>query len=235
MIFKWVLINHLFMSPIEGLREEEMPRERLIKNGPESLTDVELLAIILRVGTKGKNVLELSREIIDFFSTQIVSRKSYDELLEFNGIKKAKACQIVAIFELSRRLASRGIENSPIIGGSNDLFEIVKDDFNNLAIERVMVVFVNSKNKVLRKEFVSEGSISFSVVEPRAILKRAFSLNASGFFLVHNHPSGDFTPSYEDIEISLKMKRICKDLDLRFLDHVVVGDGYYSMFDNDVL
>lgn len=212
-----------------------MPREKLINIGAENLTDVELLAIILRVGSKGKNVIELSREILSKFSVPLVSRKTYNELLEFNGVNKAKACQIIAVFELSRRFNTKGIDAKIKINTSNDAYELVKSDFDSLQLEKVMCVFVDSKNKVIKKEFIGEGSINFCFIEPRKIIKQALIYNAYGFFLFHNHPSGDQTPSLEDINMTRKIKEITKKLDIHFLDHIVVGNDYYSFYDNNEL
>ena len=240
----FVGVNNLFivvfycevMGKIEGLLDEEMPREKLARFGPEVLTDVELLAIILRVGTKDKNVIEMSREIIEKFNVGLISRKTYEELLGFKGISKAKACQIVSVFELSRRFANKGIDKKVKLCNSRDVYDYVICDFDSLNIERVMAVFVDTKNQVIKKEFVFEGSINYSIVEPRDLIKRALSLDASGFFLIHNHPSGDTSPSEEDIFITKKIDGVCRDLNLRFLDHLVVGSGsFYSLFDNDIL
>jgi len=221
------------MSKINGLLKQEMPREKLIKHGPMTLNEIELLAIILRVGTKEKNVIELSREIISKFTTSIITRKTYDELLEIKGINKAKACQIVAVFELSRRLQTKGIEKKIQIQNSNDVYEITKEDFANLLNEKVIAIFVDTKNKIIKKEFISQGGLNFSIIEPREIIKKVLSLDASGFFLVHNHPSNDLTPSIEDLKITRKIKKICDKLQIRFLDHIIVGDGYYSIFANN--
>ena len=225
-----------FMSEIFGILKEEMPRERLIEFGPSALSEVELLAIILRVGTREKNVIELSREIISEFTSNVVSRKTYDELIKISGVKKAKACSIVAVFELSRRLYSKGLNVDKIcVKNSLDIYELVCGDFSGLLNERVMCVFVDVKNRVIKKEFVFEGGLNYSIIEPREIIKRVLALDASGFFLVHNHPSGDLSPSGDDISITIKIKGICDELNIRFLDHVIVGDGFYSLFDNDML
>ncbi len=224
------------MSKVQGLLDEELPREKLIKFGPQALTEVELLAIILRVGTKNKNVLELSREIIEKFSINLVSRKTYDELLEFRGINKAKATQIVSVFELSRRLSFNVIKKDVKITSSKHIFELTQQDFNSLTKERVIIVYVDSKNQVIKKDILFEGSINYSIIEPREIIKRVLSLDASGFFLLHNHPSGDTTPSQDDINITKKIKSICDKMNIRFLDHLIVSDNnYYSLYDSDNL
>lgn len=225
------------MSKIKGLLNEEMPREKLINFGPESLTQIELLAILLRVGTKNKNVIELSREILNKFNINQVSRKTYSELLEFKGIKQAKATQIVALFEFSRRLQiEKNKSNIKVkIKSSKDIYDNVCFDFSNLTIEKVMLILVDSKNQIIKKEFIHEGSINYSIIEPRNIIKKTLSYDAYGFFLVHNHPSGDITPSQEDKNITKKIKEICDKLNISFLDHIIVGNNYYSFFDNSLI
>ena len=220
-----------------NLLEEELPREKLIANGPETLTKVELLAILLRTGTKGKNVLELSREIIEKLGETQITRKTYEELLKFHGINKAKACQIVSVFELSRRLASNqtNSQTKTQIKNSDDIYNLIKHDFDALTHEKVMAIFVDSKNQIIKKEFIFEGGINYSIIEPRKVITKALYLNASGFFLAHNHPSGDTMPSEEDINITKKLKNISVQLNIRFLDHIIIGDEYYSLFENNLL
>lgn len=223
------------MPKIQGLMLEEMPREKLISSGPSNLTDVELLAIILRVGTKNKNVIELSREILSSFNVNLISRKTYYDLLGFRGVSKAKACQIVSVFELSRRLSSKGAERRIKLNNSSSVFDFVRMDFFGLSSEKVMAVFVDTKNQMICKEFVFNGTINYSIIETRDLIKKALSVDASGFFLIHNHPSGILEPSPEDIEVTNNIKSACKIFNLRFLDHLIISDvNYFSMYDSDV-
>jgi len=222
------------MSKIKDLLFEEMPREKLINLGPENLSDVELLAIILRTGTKKQNVIELSREILKTFQIDIISRKTYYELIKFGGIKKAKATQLVALFELVRRFSTKKSIKKIKITSSKDVYNHIKIDFDNLKLEKVMVLLVNSKNFIIKKEFISEGSLNYSIIEINTILKKIFLFDASGFFLIHNHPSGDTTPSKEDIEVTKKIFEITNKLNIRFLDHLIVGENYFSCYDNNI-
>ena len=219
------------MGEIKGLLKEEMPRERLFNFGPESLSEVELLAIILRTGTKDKNVVELSREILEKFDHRSLSRKSVEELLKFKGIKEVKATQIVAIFELARRFSAKKVENQVSISSSEEIYQLVKYDFDSLNIEKVMIVFVNTKNKVIKKEIIHEGTLNYSIFDIRKIIKKTLSYDASGIFLIHNHPSGDTNPSSEDVRVTKKISSLCAKLSIRFLDHIIVGDNYYSFYD----
>lgn len=224
------------MSQIKGMLKEEMPREKLLNFGPQNLTDVELLAIILRVGTKNKNVLELSREIIEKFQVNLVSRKTINELLEFKGISKAKASQIVSVFELARRFANKDINQKKIqLNSSSSIFEYIKPDLLHLTIEKVFVIFLDSKNQVIKKEQIFEGGLNYSLIEIRKIIKKSLDYNANSFFLVHNHPSGDSTPSKQDIQITNKLAEASELMSIKFLDHLVIGDDYFSFFDNNLM
>jgi len=222
------------MGKIKGLLDDELPREKLIKFGADNLTNVELLAIILRVGSKNCNVLELSREILTKFDISMISRKTYENLLEFRGISKAKACQIVSVFELSRRLKLKDSKQQQILNSSKEVYDLINIDFMALQIEKVMIILVDSKNKLIKSEFIFTGSINYSIIEPRLIIEKCLLYKASGFFLAHNHPSGDTTPSIEDIEITKKIKEISNKLNIRFLDHLIIGNNYFSMYDNDL-
>lgn len=223
------------MTKLKALREEEMPREKLSRFGPETLTQVELLAILLRTGTSQKNVLDLSREVLDKFSLDQVSRKTYLELINFKGIKHAKACQIIAAFEFARRLSSFNLEKKLSLCSSEDVYLYVKQDLSFLNHERVVCVFVDTKNQVIKKEILHEGSLNYSIIEPRKIIKRVLEYHASGFFLIHNHPSGDTTPSKQDIDVTRELYDVCLKLDIRFLDHLIIGDKFYSFFDNSLI
>lgn len=137
------------------------------------------------------------------------------------------------MFEISRRINQSEIKLDKIrIQNADDVYNIIKFDFMNLEIEKIMIVLVNSKNQVIKKEFIFEGSINFSYIDVRKVLKKVFDYNASGFFLIHNHPSGDSTPSNDDIEITTKIRDIALSLNVRFLDHIIVGNSIFSFFDD---
>lgn len=220
---------------IKGFLKSEMPRERLIKMGPEVLSDVELLAILLRVGTRDKNVIELSREILDKFDILQVSRKTYFEMIKFKGIGESKATQIIALFEFSRRIREDKFENKIKLNSSSNVYDYIKSEFIGLEFEIVIAVFVGVKNQVIKKEIISRGGINYSNIDKRELIKKALEYNASGLFLVHNHPSGDETPSSEDIKITKEIIEVFNIMQVKFLDHLIVGKEYYSMFDNDLI
>lgn len=223
------------MTTLRELLSDEKPREKIIALGPEALTTSELLAIILRTGTKKKNVLELSREVLQLYPLSVLSRKTVKDFEHVPGIKRAKATQLVALFELTRRFSIKEAGKKTIITCSEELFDLVKDDFRDLSIERIMVVLVNSKNHVMRKDFIFQGGIDYSVMDIRELLKIVLLNEASGFFVVHNHPSGDSTPSTQDIQVTKELASLCKGLRVRFLDHIIVGDHYFSFRDDGLL
>lgn len=220
------------MAHIKGLLKEEMPREKLQQKGPRALDEVELLAILLRVGTREKNVIELSREILSRFSLTQVSHKMFEELLQFKGVNAAKASQIVAAFEFARRLSVKENKNKIHFTSVKDIYNYVAAEMRHLPFEQVIVIYVDTKNALIKKELLHQGSINFSIIEPRKIIKKALDYHASGFFLIHNHPSGDSTPSKEDIQITQRVKQISQLLELRFLDHIIIGETYFSFHEN---
>lgn len=226
------------MSNFNQLIEDERPREKLIKLGPENLTQVELLAIILRVGTAKKDVIELSRDILKKFDIKLIPRKNFDELIKIDGIGIAKATQIVALFELARRFSNLKNKTSKKtkITSSKDIFDLIHSDFLQLKTENVMAIFTDSKNQIIKKEIISYGSINYSIIEPRKVIKKALELNCYGFILIHNHPSGNTNPSNEDINITKKIKNLSDKLGINLLDHLIVSDEkYFSLFDNNLI
>ncbi len=218
-----------------NIPKEERPIEKMIRHGAFYLTETELLSIIIRTGSKNRNVLELSREILLKYELGIISRKTYRELLSFKGISKVKASQIISVFELARRLSNRIEEEKIKILNSYSLFDYVQSDFYDSPTEKIMIVMVDTKNQVIRKEFISYGEIDYSVLDIRNLLKNIFTYDASGFFLIHNHPSGDLRPSRDDIEMTKKIKSACDMLNVRFLDHIIVSNtSYKSIIDMDI-
>ena len=221
---------------IKGLFDNEMPREKLINYGAENLTETELFAIILRTGNKNKNVIELSREIIEKIKNLNLTNITYHELLEINGINKAKASQIISVLEIAKRINNKTTSKKIKLKNSEDAYKIVKHEMQILKEEIVIALYTNNRNHIIKKEIISKGGINYSIIDQRIIIKKAILLGAAGFFLFHNHPSGDPTPSLEDKALTKKIKQSCKLFDIVFLDHIIIGDEcYYSMFDNDTL
>jgi len=211
-----------------NLNEEELPREKLISKGPENLTEVELLATLLRTGTKNKNVIELSRDILRIYPLNILTKKSYNELIKIKGINVSKATTLLASFELLKRVNNK---DKVRIKNTLSLFNYVKFDFLNEAREKLIVVFVDSKNYVIKKEVLFKGSKTSLQIDKKIILKKCFEYEAEGFFIIHNH-FGDVNPSVNDIEVTKDFLEYFSNLEIKFLDHLIVEtDNYSSVFD----
>ncbi|MCL6598482.1 RadC family protein [Alicyclobacillus macrosporangiidus] len=220
------------MSQGQGLsytwRGEDAPRERLLARGAQALRNDELLAVIFQSGTRQASVMELARRVLDrvdgvygLLDTEV------EELMAIPGIGRAKALQIAAAVELGRRIVRGPARSRLQIRSAEDAAEYVMDRLRHLKKEHFMVLHLDTKHCVIGEEVVSIGSLDASIVHPREIFKPAVKRSASAVLCVHNHPSGDPTPSPEDIAVT---KRLCQAgalLGIDMLDHIVVGDGRY--------
>ena len=216
------------------MNEESRPRERLIKYGVSSLSDQELLAIILKVGTKKRSVFELSNDILNELNT-IDDLKDYgiNWLLNIKGIGIAKACEVVASIEFGKRLFAKSVKEINKISCSEDVYSLMKYFLKDKKQEFFYCIYLNNKNVILERKLLFMGTVNRSVVHPREVFKYAYLSSASGIICVHNHPSGDINPSLEDIDFTKALISIGKIQDIPILDHIIVGrDKYYSMADN---
>ena len=209
--------------------QEEMPREKLVRYGKEHLTSVELLALLIKTGTKEKNVLQLSREILLTFTPQELLHITVEKISTIKGISTAKACEIVAVFELSKRIQEQ-IEYKVSFSSSQEIYEYVKHSMQHNMTEQMRVLYLNTKNKLIKDEVIAKGSIQFVHIDIRSIMRKTLDLHASSIILIHNHPSGDTTPSSADIEITTKVKQACEYFDIQLLDHIIVGNKEYTSF-----
>ncbi len=212
---------------IKDLPPAERPRERLIRHGSRALSNAELLAIILRTGTKQENVLSLAARILTEYSLKELAAASVSELRKIHGISDAKACQIAACFELARRLAEERGNDKPVVKSSGDAFMLLHPRLAQSRVEVFAGIYLNSKNRVLRLVEISTGGLEASVVKPREVFRIALEESASRVIVAHNHPSGDPEPSSEDIAITVALKRAGELLGVELLDHLIVGDGRY--------
>lgn len=210
---------------IKELPNTERPRERLIEYGPQSLSNAELLAIILRTGTKKSNVIDLAKRLLINYDLKSLSRLSIGDLKKNIGIGKAKACQIIASFELGRRIASNNNDNKPTMDNPEAVGKYFLPHIQILRQESFYCVYLNSKNWLLKSLLISTGGLNTNIVEPREIFRGAISENAAAIIFVHNHPSGDPTPSKEDIEFTKKLMSAGNIMGIKVLDHVIIGDG----------
>ncbi|MCL2863652.1 MAG: DNA repair protein RadC [Methanimicrococcus sp.] len=205
----------------------EQPRERLLKYGPDTLSDAELLAIILRTGTMGMNSITMCQQIFASANLKKLSRSTIQELVKIRGIGMTKACQIVSVFELSRRLETYTDEPKPKIRDPEDIYRVMYPKIREEKQEKFMVLCLDTKNQIISIETIFIGSLDSSIVHPREIFKTAILASAASIILVHNHPSGDPTPSHEDIVITNRIIEGGKLLGINVWDHLIIGDGSY--------
>jgi len=220
---------------IRDLPLEERPRERLVKYGAESLSTAELLAIILRTGTKSDNVVNLSNRILRDYSLSRLSRASVSELSKIHGVGLAKATQIAACFELARRLEAHSDKPKPRIKGPEDAYRLVAPGLGNLKRETFKALYLDTKNQLIREETISIGTLDASIVHPREVFKTAIQESAAAIILAHNHPSGDPEPSRQDVELTQRLSEAGKLIGIEVLDHIIVGDGrFVSLKDSGI-
>lgn len=216
---------------IKEMPVDERPREKLIKYGAESLTDAELLALIIRIGNNKRTAVELSQDIINKFGgLKALNYLSINELIEVKGIGNTKAAQIKAVVELGKRLASLEREEKDIVRTPEDVVQLLMPEMRFLTQEVFKVILLDIKNQVISVPLISKGGLSSSIVHPREVFKEAIKRSAAAMILAHNHPSGIPEPSREDISITKRLLAVGEIMGIDVLDHVIIGDGiYYSM------
>jgi DNA repair protein RadC len=212
---------------IQDIPEEERPRERLIRNGPESLSNAELLGIILRTGSREENVVNLCSRILTEYSIKQLSLANISRLMQVHGVGKAKAAQIAAVFELARRLETFVEEPKRKVCSPKDVYTLMYPKMREQKKEKFITLCLDTKNQILREEVVSVGSLNASIVHPREVFKSALMESSASVIMVHNHPSGDPSPSREDIMVTEKMVEGGKLLGIDVLDHIIIGEGRY--------
>lgn len=215
---------------ILDMQKDERPRERLLKNGASALSDSELLAIILRTGSKQENVINLSQRILKEYNIKQLSQINLTQLMKVHGIKEGKASQIAACFEIARRLETFDEVEKPKISSPEDVYRRIYPRVREQKKELFIEICLDTKNQIIREEIISVGSLNANVVHPREVFKIALAESAAHIIVAHNHPSGDPTPSTEDIEITKKLAETGNIMGITLLDHVVIGDGrHFSM------
>ena len=222
---------------LKDLPEELFPRERLSQLGPEALSNGEILAILLRTGVKGENVLiQAERILTETGGLSGLSKLTVFELAKIHGIGKAKAAVLKAALELGRRSVSLNPQSRPVVNSPQDVAHMVMEEMRHLDREHFRVISLSTKNHVLGVSPISIGSLNSSLVHPRECFKEAIRRNSNAIILLHNHPSGDPTPSKEDIEVTRRLSEGGKILGIEVLDHVVIGDNrYISLKERGVL
>ncbi len=214
---------------MRDLPREGLPRERLRQYGANSLRDEELIAILLRTGIKGENVLNLSMRLLSQFQTLPgLGRASFTELCLFNGISDAKACQIMAALELGRRAVYRGLSEGRVtVTSPEDVYNIAASDMVFMEKECLRVILLNTKKEMQYETDVYHGTVDSASVRVAEVIRPAVRENSPSLIVVHNHPSGDPTPSPQDILVTRRIKQAAELLDVELLDHVVIGKGEF--------
>ncbi|MCQ2369630.1 MAG: DNA repair protein RadC [Paludibacteraceae bacterium] len=223
---------------IKGWKEDDRPREKCLTNGVSSLSDSELLAILIGSGTKNLSAVELGRAILKKANYRLsdLGRMGCKELCTINGIGDAKAITIIAALELGRRRKIDDINKDESFISSRQAADVFIPLLADLSHEEFWVMFVNHSNKCISKKRVSSGGIHQTAVDPKLIFKEALQNLATGIILCHNHPSGNTKPSDLDISLTRNIQQGAETLDIRILDHIIVSGGeYFSFSDNNIL
>lgn len=213
---------------ITDLAATERPRERLAESGAEALSNAELLAILLRVGVAGENAVQLGQRLLQHFGgLSGVHRASLVEVQSQRGVGSAKAAQIKAAIELGRRLAREAPEERPAVQSPKDAADLVQYEMSALMQEELWVLLLDTRHRVLGVEKLYKGSLNSSMVRVGELFKPAIHRSAAAIIVVHNHPSGDPTPSPEDLSLTKAVQQAGKLLDIELIDHLVIGQGRY--------
>lgn len=214
---------------IQNMPSNEKPREKIINNGINSLNNIELLAILLRCGNKKKSVIELSMDVLNTLdSIDDISELTIDELTKIEGIGISKASIILASFELAKRIFSKSI-NKISLPSPKLIYEHFKPLYYNVKQEQLYAIYLDTKGKMISKRLITIGNINSSLIDDKSIFKWAYKYSASAIILVHNHPSGDSTPSKEDLKVTAQIIRQAELLGFIILDHIIIGDNYFSI------
>jgi len=212
---------------ITDMRLEDRPREKLLQRGASALTNVELLAIFLRTGIQGKNALDLAKELLDEFgdlrSLLGADRKHF---CQGKGLGDAKYVQLKACVEMSRRYLRECLERGDVLSNPEDTRNFLMSELSGRDYEVFACLFLDNKHRVIQFEELFSGTIDGASVHPREVIRRAIKNNAAALILAHNHPSGMAEPSEADIAITQKLIELLSYLDVRVLDHFIIGDGY---------
>lgn len=222
---------------IKDWQEDDRPRERLLKHGPGSLSDSELLAIILRTGTKKMNAKQLGEALLEHFGKFPQLEKSdIADIMKIKGIGEAKAITLSAVFEIARRTKAQPFERNKIVRSPEDISKIYIPKLRNLQTEEFRVILLSAANVIIKDVQVSGGTLNASIVHPREVFKKAISAMAASIILLHNHPSGNPEPSQEDIKITKQLVDAGNLLDIKVIDHIIIaGENYYSFVSNGKL
>ena len=222
---------------IKFLAEDDRPREKFLLKGKTSLSDSELLAIILGSGNNEDSAVELARKILASVGNnwQNLSKLSIKDLMKFKGIGEAKAISVAATLEIGRRKASQETPEKTSISSARDSYNIFSQHLSDLRTEEFWAIFLNQKNQIVYKTQISKGGISGTLVDVRVLFRIALEHFATSIIVAHNHPSGSLKPSLEDIQITKSIKNAGEILNVKLLDHLIIGDNSFLSFAEESL
>lgn len=215
---------------IKEMHYEDRPREKLEKYGKRYMSTSELIAIIIRVGTKEKNVLELAKDVLNKIERIDVFKEiTLHELMKIRGVGKVKALEILAAIELGYRIyESKGLNKVERVTDPKSVYHYIKDEIYGLKQEHFIVIFLNVKNEIIMHKTLFVGTLNQTIIHPREIFKYAVKCSAASIILVHNHPSGNTNPSKDDIVMTKKIDELGRMMDIKVVDHIVVSDISYT-------
>ncbi len=231
-------MNYSNTSSIKAWAEEDRPRERLVLKGKTSLSNAELLAILIGSGSRNESAVELSKRILAQVNNNLqeLSRLGISELSKFKGIGEVKAISIIAAIELGKRYRSTNAVKKKKIESSQDAFDAIYAYLTDSSYEEFYVILLNRANEIISTHKVSEGGTSGTVVDPKRVFKLGLEKQASSIILCHNHPSGNLLPSHQDKSITKNFVESGDLLQMKILDHLIIGNGnYYSFTDSGIL
>jgi DNA repair protein RadC len=223
---------------IKAWAEDDRPREKLLSKNPDSLTDSELLAILIGKGTREKNAVDLAKELLCSvkYNLNELGKLELHDFLKLNGIGRVKAVVILAALELGRRRHNTGALDKPLVRDSQQVAGYLRVMLQDQRREVFAVIFLNQANRVNHFEVVSQGGITGTVADPRLILKKALDSHAVNMILCHNHPSGNLKPSKADEDLTFKIREAARFFDIKVIDHIIVShDGYFSFADEGMM
>ena len=215
------------MSPSLRIKDQpvsQRPRERLVEHGADALSHAELIAILLRTGLKGANAVEIGEQLMNKYRTlQALARASVDDLRQVKGIGRDKAVTLVAAFALARKMAADLRTESPVLETPEAIVNLLREDNRLQPVETFQILLLNTRRRLIHVERISQGTLDTLLVHPREVFRAAIAANAAAVVLVHNHPSGDPTPSEADIKVTRDLIRAGQLLKIDVLDHVIIG------------
>lgn len=222
---------------IKNWSDDDKPREKLVQKGTSVLSDAELIAILIRIGSKNESAVELSKRILSSTNNNLneLGKLSITQLMQFKGIGEAKAVSIAAALEIGRRRRGEAAQKITKISSSKNVFELLQPKMGELPHEEFWIVFLNNSNTVLHAGQISKGGITGTLVDVRLVLKQSLELGAVGLILTHNHPSGTLRPSEADKQITRKLKVAAEALDIKVLDHIIITQKEYFSFADEGL